>query len=301
MNITNFDQTNRNLTNLAIDFTRSCPPKLCSEIWLVGSVSRGQADSSSDIEIQFYSPNKPNPHQITSWISQTGIQLVNHQFHKEPDESITLQGQYQKIWIEANWQHITLLNKQINHILALKETQHNLIKLAWMITKAKPLTTEGLLKDYQQKLSTYPQGLTQRLINSSIETWDYWNYAHRLESRWALATRGDYFPLLERLTIDLTQTLRILFAINEQWEPNWKWIPWIIKDLKIKPQNLLSDLNTILQLESPLLSVYVDLNLSLNILKLIENDYPVKDQVKRIKESLSKWEKHPDINKVLPS
>ncbi len=66
-----------------------------------------------------------------------------------------------------------------------------------------------------------------------------------MEARFALIRRNEILGLHERLVRDVHNVLRILFAINRQWEPDWKWARAATGELSIKPDRLAERINAI--------------------------------------------------------
>jgi hypothetical protein len=107
------------------------------------------------------------------------------------------------------------------------------------LVHAVPLRTEGLLAAWQARLSRYPAQLGLRLIDAAVAGWrEPW-------SRATLARRGDSIRLREALVSDCHAVLRILFALNDRWEPDWKWIEHRANALEVKPERLSERMKTV--------------------------------------------------------
>jgi hypothetical protein len=78
-----------------------------------------------------------------------------------------------------------------------------------------------------------------------------WRFPNLLAGRWACAAREDSLALTERLVRDVHGILRILFALNRQWEPEWKWLKDITPSLPLKPKFFLERLATIFSADPP--------------------------------------------------
>ncbi len=44
--------------------------------------------------------------------------------------------------------------------------------------------------------------------------------------------------LTERLTWDVYNVLRVIFALNRRWEPDFKWLRHVTRDLAVAPERL---------------------------------------------------------------
>ena len=113
-----------------------------------------------------------------------------------------------------------------------------------------------------------------------------WFFPHFLAVRWALIRRGERLALLERLYQDTRNMLRILFAINQQWEPDWKWLHEEMDRLTIKPERLLERIDEIFL--DPNLEQRVALSMLLlcDVLALVPERYDVTRVRANIQESL---------------
>ena len=52
------------------------------------------------------------------------------------------------------------------------------------------------------------------------------------------ARRPQPFILSDRLLLVTAASLRLLFALNRQWQPDWKWLPDVTRDLERQPERL---------------------------------------------------------------
>src|SRR5260221_4115592 len=227
---------------IAHELAQLCPPALGQEIVLTGSTSRGIADEVSDIEQVFYVDVLPLVEERGKWLYEIGAKDIESDTEPIRDGSIWTTCCFRDIWIEAGWQAITLHEKNLQDILAGNIIDHRLLKLADIISHAVPLRSQGLLAKWQQELAHYPDGLPERLIADATELW---MFPHTAAVRWALIRRGDLSSLAERLLRDIYNILRILFALNRRWEPEWKWIDYITGSLTIKPEHLIERINQV--------------------------------------------------------
>ena len=56
--------------------------------------------------------------------------------------------------------------------------------------------------------------------------------------RQALLQRSGLLALAAMLAEDMQNVLRIVFALNRQWEPSWKRLPQLVAPLAVKPELL---------------------------------------------------------------
>ena len=107
---------------------------------------------------------------------------------------------------------------------------------------AVPLRTEGWLANWRRRLADYPDIPQKRIIAANISVW---GDAHAPDVRWTLCDREDYLSLTERLMWDVYNILRVLFALNRQWEPDWQWLRHWCQDLDNIPDRLADRVNAI--------------------------------------------------------
>ncbi len=268
---------------IARDLAQRCPPTLGKECILTGSSSRGVADESSDIEQVFYVETMPAIEERAQWLYETGvIELISD---KEPieDRSIWVNFRYRGISVEAGWQTIASHEQNLQDILAGKIVDHYRLKLAEIISHAVSLRGVGLLSRWQQELSYYPELLPQKIISEASELWMFPNI---IEARYALIRRGEYLALHERLVRDTHNILRVLFALNRQWEPDWKWIRYATASLSIKPERLVERINEIFTLPELERCVTTCQKLIYDTLLLASHAYDVGRAISMIEESL---------------
>lgn len=92
--------------------------------------------------------------------------------------------------------------------------------------------------------------------------------------------------LHERLVRDTHNALRVLFALNRQWEPDWKWIRHATANLTVKPERLVERINEIFTLPDLERSVATCQKLIYDTLLLASSSYDVGRAIRIIEESL---------------
>jgi hypothetical protein len=111
-------------------------------------------------------------------------------------------------------------------------------------------------------------------------------FPHRVAARRTLIQRGEQLPLAERLVRDIHDVLRILFAINREWEPGWKWIQASTQRLRIQPDRLVERINEVFAVPQPEQSVAICTQLIYDTLLLVPAPYDVTRVLAIIQESL---------------
>ncbi|MBA2286291.1 MAG: hypothetical protein H0W02_12470 [Ktedonobacteraceae bacterium] len=111
-------------------------------------------------------------------------------------------------------------------------------------------------------------------------------FPHLVAASQALIQRGERFALTERLVCEVHNVLRILFALNQQWEPVWKWLAYITADLALKPADLVERINEIFSSSQPEQSLLLCRNLIYDTLLLVPPVYDVSYALATIQENL---------------
>ncbi len=251
---------------VAQELAQLCPPSLGHEIVLTGSTSRGFSDDLSDIEQVFYVETLPPADERDQWLHGIYATNIIHDGEAIEDGSSWSTFHFHDIWVEAGWQPLSKHEENLHAILAGEIIDHDHLKLAATIAHAIPLHSKGFLARWQQELAHYPEALPAKIIYAAIQ---FWAFPHILETRWILIHRNERDALAGRLLRDVHNVLRILFALNRQWEPDWKWIKYVTRDLAIKPEQLAERIHLIFSSSTPEQSVATSQMLMYDTLLLI--------------------------------
>lgn len=265
---------------LADEVAQLCPVELGQEIAITGSVARGVADDDSDIELNFWVETLPSDEQRADWLRSVGATDVVIEPEAEGDGSIWAMCRYRGVWLEPGWQTLETLDRLLNQILEGRITDHARLILAEVVAHSVPVRTGGLLGRWQERLAHYPDIVQERLIAAAALRW------RPAPFRWALARRGERLALAQRLVWDVHNVLRVLFALNRQWEPDWKWTRQMSEPLAIKPERLSERIDEILSTPDAGRSVEACHRLVLDTLALVPPPHDVSTTVAAVEESL---------------
>jgi hypothetical protein len=142
---------------------------------------------------------------------------------------------FQDIWMEAGWQPIPLFEASLQRTLRGELIDHAHVVLAEVVAHATPLRTTGKLHTWQAMLADYPDILRQRLMDSTVERW---SSPYTAVTRWSPVRRDQPLTVAEELVGEVHGVLRLLFALNREWEPDWKWIAALRARLEHTPDHL---------------------------------------------------------------
>lgn len=270
--------------SIAQALARSCPPELGHEILWAGSVAHERADAYSDIEQVFYVSTLPSREDRDTWLGPIGAERILHDAEPLPDHSVWSTFRFRGVWTEAGWQLISRHDDLLRQIVAGEILDHSLLILAEMTNTARSLRTQGWLTRWQQALAPYPDPLQTRLVKDALEPWRFPNL---LAARWAAAVREDPLALTERIVRDVHGILRILFALNRQWEPEWKWLTDITATLSVKPVALQERLAALVSAERAVDRIVGCFQLMQETLDLVPTSIDTEQARRAVRQSLS--------------
>lgn len=222
---------------------------------------------------------------MVSWIKEIGGAEIQPYGAPIGDGSVWIIFKYKDCWIEAGWQKIDTMRDNIKSILAGEVYTHDKLILASTFKNAIFIRKNEILSSLQEKLSFYPDNLQQKIIMNTISPW---TIDLGLNVRRVLAKREDKIPLLERMIADVHRVLRILYAINKQWEPDWKWTKHIVNDLDIKPENLIERVDSIICIKNSEESLKNCFQLIYDTLSLIPEDVESKNTIRKIIDNINR-------------
>jgi hypothetical protein len=251
---------------LASELAQACPRELGQEIALTGSVSRGVADADSDIELNFWTDQIPPGSARERWLREMGADPMVVDAMPGADGTAWVICFMRGVQIEAGWQSIEQQRKLVGQLANGSVLDHQRLIVAEMLRTGISLRSAGLLTEWQAELAEYPPTLGGRLVEQAVERWS-WPPLHR-----ALAARGESLAVTSRLLGDVHAVLRILFALNRQWEPDWKWLRHRAGALTITPERLADRIDEILLTADLVQAVDLCFRLVLDTLRLLPPD-----------------------------
>jgi hypothetical protein len=258
-------------------------PSFGQEHVLTGSTSRGIADDFSDIEMMFYVETLPTYAERERWLQTSGARDIVLDQEQPGEQEVWATFYMHDIWVEAGWRVMGAHEQDLANLVAGNVTAHMSLMLAWITVHAVPLRSRGALVRWQERLTHYPETLPQKIIDGAN---DYWRQPQGFAIRWALLKRGEPMALTNRLLADIWLLLRILFAINYEWEPDWKWLRSEAQRLTIKPDHLVERINGIFTKQQSEHTIADYLRLIRDTLTLVPSRYDVTRALANVRESL---------------
>ncbi len=213
------------LRALARRFVESLPDEI-DEALLTGSVSRGEADELSDVEMLLVARGTPPR------LSALGIEMWQEDFFENGTVAwytALVEGEVLEM---AGWTHARVEGR-LDGILSGEMIDHARFRFAEALVHGIPLRTAGAIERWQARLAEYPEALVEAIVHDASEEW----LEHPLGVR-AHLRPGGRLALAAMLADDLQNVLRIVFALNRVWEPSWKRLPQLVAPLAVKPERL---------------------------------------------------------------
>lgn len=269
----------RLLGELARQVAGGCPDRLGQEIALIGSAASGWADEQSDFELVLFVADLPDREATTAWTDRIGVTSVTFGEEGGGPHLICL---YQDVWLELQWRTFEQTNRLIDSVLNAETTSRRDLVAARTIEAAVPLRTSGKIASWQSRLSAYPENQAQRIVAESTE---FWRAPHHIETLWGLADRDQMFSLVEWLQADIQDALRVLFAINRRWEPDWKWLNHHLNELTMVPDRLCERIDSVFAGSDPHQAVDGALCIVEDVLALAESEFAVSLQLSNVRRA----------------
>jgi predicted nucleotidyltransferase len=197
-------------------------PGHVTDIVLTGSTSRGTADELSDVELLVICESLPAElplDDVQTW--SPGVEGA-HWFG----------GLFEGEYVELVWWTPAYAEERVAALAAGTFVDHQRLKTAEAILNGIALHGRRH-SDWCARLGTYPEGLADAIVDDVAGTW-----IEPVRSQNALLRPGDTLMLAERLVDDAQQILRVVYALNEEWEPGWKRLPARLAPLALKPARL---------------------------------------------------------------
>jgi hypothetical protein len=197
----------------------SCPLDLGIEMALTGSTSRGLASATSDLEINLWTESLPPLAARREWLIAVGVGEVAICDQIRSDASYWITGCWGDLPLELGWQTFAAWEDSLQRILAGDYPDPRWLRLPNLWQHAIPLRGGGYLAAIQNQLQSYPAALQKRVIQRVLHVW-------RDQPQWATPQQ------------EIERCLRLLFALNHQWESRPKWIAIDAAGLMHKPTDL---------------------------------------------------------------
>jgi hypothetical protein len=202
------------------------PPSVC-DVVLTGSTSRGVADQLSDVELLVISdapPAKVPLEDVDRW-TPPGLPIN------------WIGGRFDGEFVELIWWPSAFVEERVAGIATGEIVDRGRIKTAEAIVNGISLRGSGHAR-WAGRLAGYPDGLADKIIDDAEATF------RDTEAQILSVQRpGDALALAGKVLDYAEDLLRIVFAVNREWEPGWKRLAARLEPLDRKPERLAARLD----------------------------------------------------------
>jgi predicted nucleotidyltransferase len=204
-------------------------PASVTDIVLTGSTSRGVADELSDIELLVVASELPQE-----------LPLSDLETWSPPDAPIRWHGGFvDGEFVELIWWPPTFAEERVAKIAAGEIVEHARLRTAEALVNGICLRG-GAHARWLVQLGEYPEGLAEKIIVDAAAAW-----TEPVRCDRALLRPGDALMRAWRYVDGTEQILRIVFALNREWEPGWKRVAQRVDPLAVKPDRLAERIDAI--------------------------------------------------------
>jgi len=220
-------------------------PADVEEVVLTGSVSRGVADDVSDIEMLIVTPGEPELETCFALAADAGLTALGS-WGPQGQPTTLVSGYRAGAPIELIWWSRARAEAAVDAIF-----EGQVSGTADALANGVALRTSGLLAQWQERLSHYPDELAEAQIEDAALTWGGFAAAGLL----TLVRPDERLSMLERMIDDAIRVTRIVFALNRVWQPTTKRLAARVEPLAIKPDRLAERIEEALTEPDPLRAV----------------------------------------------
>lgn len=196
---------------------------------LTGSVSRGDADELSDIEMLIVTPEQLELVACFEYARAAGLEELDT-WGDRSTPARRVSGYREGVPVELVWWSREHAESAIDSFFQPESKS----SAADAIAHGIALRTSGSLSRWQARLGDYPKELARARIEDAALTWGGYAPAGML----TLIRPGERLARAERMVDDAARVFRIVFALNRTWQPTHKRLAARTASLAVKPARL---------------------------------------------------------------
>jgi len=233
-------------------------PTDVEEVVVTGSVSRGVADEVSDIELLIVTRDQLILEDCFVLAASAGITHLGT-WGQQGMPTKRVSGYRDGAPIELIWWSRAHAEVAVDAIFSGDSSAS-----ADALVHGIALRTSGLLARWQERLRAYPDVLAAALIEEAALKWGGFAAAGLL----TIIRPGERLALLEWMVDDAIRVVRIVFAVNEVWQPTTKRLAARVEGLEQKPDRMAERIEEALTEPDPVRALLVMTALQLDALAL---------------------------------
>jgi predicted nucleotidyltransferase len=205
-------------------------------IGVAGSVARGQADISSDIDMSIYYEELPSQKEFNAAYIQN--QGSDYKVYADEREEGAFVEQYFIQGVRCDFGHVTIERFECDMKKLLEECNPDnpLLNVLAGIVDMLPLYGNELIEKWKEKLANYPDKLAQAMVKKHLHFRGLWvvkNYG---------IERDDVLFLTDELLQAVKNIIGVLLGLNKFYHPvnsvPFKRMDKFINKMAIAPNNL---------------------------------------------------------------
>jgi len=207
-------------------------PKVAAVI-VEGSVTRGYADRSSDIDLAVFWTEPPTEKERRDIIKHArGRRWQLFPYNREEacwSEEFEVTG----VAIDVRHVGVEATERILGDVLELCDPSLAKQQHIAALLSALPLSDPSVLTRWQQRAKVYPHELAVAMVRAHLLFRPAWEQE-------MLAERNDLLVLYESFCTSEQHLLLVLMGLNRIYYPGFRWVDRLIEQMPIAPLNLAS-------------------------------------------------------------
>ncbi|MBA4493371.1 DUF4037 domain-containing protein [Paenactinomyces guangxiensis] len=209
-------------------------------VMLAGSVSRNWNDAFSDIELFVLWREEPADRDRKSPIDELNGHIIDYHPYEDEEWSETYLAEGVKLEI-SNFLTQTIANI-IHDVTRHYDTNPDKQCIAAAVHHGIPLVGTRIIDRLKEKVSEYPEGLSEAMVLENLDLGNRWN------NREALLHRKDWLMLYDTMISVQRKLMGVLFGLNRLYvhHPAFKWQKLSLQAMTITPPNITERFESVL-------------------------------------------------------
>lgn len=227
---------------IAPAFTANPKVEAC---FVFGSAVLGISDQYSDLELAFIWSQLPSAEELRTTAQSVGVEGWEIEPYGEAKQRWLEQFYRYGMKVEAgHWTREMVDNIVIDVVEHYDVSQYGLVfekqALASHLQHAVVLHGEDLIKQWQTRLSPYPEELAVAMVQKHLKFRPF-------DGQHILTERLEIPMLYENRCTIVRWLLNILFGLNHIYHPGFKWTRYWLEEMNIKPPEFFARLERVFQ------------------------------------------------------